>query len=100
MSNSLKTVVEDTLKKFPEVLWDRWDGDLSDAETGVLVFGWIERHDGHRKRLGFDGHRPCRRVESSFAVINCVKLNGVSLESKIHILRRNGAANRAQNPRR
>lgn len=82
--NATMAQIGDMLRKFPEVSWDRWAGELQDH---VVVFGWIKRGDGQRdfmllifddgemqayctssakysadfgKRLGFETHHDCR----------------------------------------
>lgn len=92
----LKTRIESTLRKFPEVLWDRWAGEFD----RMVVFGWIKRADGKHdfltlkmlsgqvvefatssavlsevfaKRLGFtEGHLPCKRVENDFDEVGAI----------------------------
>lgn len=87
-------VVERILRLFPEVLWDRWTGELG-SDIGVGVFGWIERapqrdfvflridKDGawlvatssakysasFAERLNLaSGHTPCKLVKNFFNV--------------------------------
>jgi hypothetical protein len=41
----MKDLVENILNQFPEVVWDRFTGDL--VPTGrIAVYGWIARPDG------------------------------------------------------
>lgn len=89
----MTNIIEAKLNLYPEVQWDRWNGELAD-ELGVAVFGWIAREDGKSdflflridkdgiwmittssakhsddfvRRAGFEGgHLPCKRVEASF----------------------------------
>jgi hypothetical protein len=42
----MKAVIERTLNLLPEVIWDRFIGDLKDEELGIGVYGWLEREDG------------------------------------------------------
>lgn len=87
------------LKLFPEVNWDRWNGD---GETHVSVFGWLAREDGKfdfvllmfdadgpwyfttssarysaefSGRLGWGGHSDCKRVEHFFPGVRAVHQN-------------------------
>ena len=98
-----KIYIERYLKKFPEVMWDRFARD----EVGLTVYGWIERkEDGYKdfmilnfvndeygpdllydffvtssakytkefaERLGLE-HSDCERVEDVFKIENCIKL--------------------------
>jgi hypothetical protein len=94
-----KNSIEETLRKLPEVAWDRWTGDMD----ATLVYGWVERADcradfvvlrfergtlfnfvtssaqyssAFAARLGFDvtDHKPCKRVEGFFHRVNCIRL--------------------------
>lgn len=89
--------ITDTLQNlYPEVIWDRYSGDLND----LTVFGWLERKDQYKDyvelnfkhgeiesvstssakmsaelsdRAGFN-HSDCERVETSFDIKNCIRL--------------------------
>lgn len=96
-----RTLVEQTLNRFPEVTWDRWSG----GNPNMAVFGWIPREDGKADfvllhfnnegptfistssakysaefcaRLadfGFgDDHHPCERVEDYFPNVKATHL--------------------------
>lgn len=90
--------VQETLNSFPEVMWDRYIGDIDDFE----MFGWIARPEDSYKdfvllgfvggvpativtssakyskqfndRLGFEDHTDCQRVEDIFAGDNVIRL--------------------------
>lgn len=88
MINKTQSVL-DTLNKLPEVVWDRFSGNI---ESTFTCFGWIEREDDRSdfidmifldgefvsfstssaeysedfaKRLGVD-HSPCQRMEDFY----------------------------------
>lgn len=97
MLKTFHSTIESTLNLFPEVRWDRWSGEIDN----MGIFGWISRPDGKfdfvqlifvdgeaeaistsskkysedfGKRLGFENHRPCKRVEKDFPGVNSIKL--------------------------
>src|ERR1039458_3657820 len=81
----MKKKIEAILAGFPEVLWDRWGGDIKKS----VFFGWIQRdlksdfmlikiEDGEltffatsspvfsgifAQRLGIKNHNKCKRIE-------------------------------------
>jgi hypothetical protein len=94
----MKKKIEAILAGFPEVLWDRWGGDIKKS----VFFGWIQRdlksdfmlikiEDGEltffatsspvfsgifAQRLGIKNHNKCKRIEDHFKA-HCIKLRVV-----------------------
>ncbi len=110
-----KLKIEVLLKSFPEVNWDRWSGDYSDA----TLFGWVDRNDSYKdyveltvikgvpqsistssakysaefsNRLDFT-HSDCLRVEDYFNVPNVIKIKETkSLQSLLKQAELRGAS--------
>jgi len=95
MSKLMGETVVKILNYFPEVVWDRWTGQLN-SEQGIGVFGWISRRDGRQdflflridtdgawlmstssakhskdfsERLGFKVHTNCKKVSGHFPTV-------------------------------
>jgi len=104
-----KELIVEILNKFPEVVWDRFEGEVEDV---FACFGWISREDykfdfiditfnkgkavtystssakhseDFNKRLGFENYLPCQRMENLFDNIKTIKQNSEKSDKMISI---------------